>query len=132
MVRTAAVTSFGRSGLSDWLIQRVTAVILAGYTLFIIGTLACSGGVTYEQWSELHNCLVMQVANTLVLLSIVVHAWIGLWSVLTDYVTDRIFQLKLGLNLGSKATGLRLLATVAAIILLFAYTVWGLAIIWGA
>ena len=38
-----AVTSFGRSGVSDWLVQRVSAVILLAYFLFIGVTLAGGG-----------------------------------------------------------------------------------------
>ena len=30
------VTSFGRSGLSDWLVQRVSAIILGAYSIFIV------------------------------------------------------------------------------------------------
>lgn len=30
------VTSYGRSGLSDWLVQRVSAVILAVYSIFMV------------------------------------------------------------------------------------------------
>ena len=33
----ASITNLGRSGLYDWVIQRLTAVILAVYTLFLLG-----------------------------------------------------------------------------------------------
>ena len=52
----------------------------------------------------------------------VVHAWIGIWVVLTDYVTVRL--------LGEKATALRLTFEIIAIGVLVAYTLWGLAIVW--
>ena len=47
----ASVTSFGRSGLYDWMIQRVTAVVLAAYTVFILGYLVLNPDLTYMQWS---------------------------------------------------------------------------------
>ena len=31
----ASATSFGRSGLHDWLVQRVTAVVLAVYVIYL-------------------------------------------------------------------------------------------------
>ena len=34
-----SVTNLGRSGLSDWMIQRITGVILLAYTLFIAAVL---------------------------------------------------------------------------------------------
>ncbi|HAN68665.1 MAG TPA: succinate dehydrogenase, hydrophobic membrane anchor protein, partial [Halieaceae bacterium] len=37
-----AVTSFGRSGTADWLVQRVSGVILLAYFLFI-GWVVVSG-----------------------------------------------------------------------------------------
>ena len=38
----ASVTNLGRSGLYDWVIQRLSAVVLALYTLFLVGFLAGS------------------------------------------------------------------------------------------
>ena len=69
-----AVTSFGRSGLSDWLIQRASAVALAAYTLFIVIYLLMNPDLTYAQWAELFSHLWVRVFTLLVLLSIVAHA----------------------------------------------------------
>jgi succinate dehydrogenase / fumarate reductase membrane anchor subunit len=121
MVR--AVTSFGRSGLSDWLVQRVSGVIIAAYFFFIVGWLASNPGVDFATWQALHQLTCMKIFNTVTLLSVVAHAWIGIWAVLTDYVTVRL--------LGPKATVLRLVFEIAAIGLLVVYTLWGLAIVWG-
>lgn len=117
------VTSFGRSGLSDWLIQRVSGVVIAAYFLFIVGWLSTHKGLDYQTWLSLHQLTCMQIFNTVTLLSIVAHAWIGIWVVLTDYVTVRL--------LGSKATVLRLLLEVGVIGVLVIYTLWGLDIVWG-
>lgn len=118
-----AVTSFGRSGLSDWLVQRVSGVVIAAYFFFIVGWLACNSGVDYATWSALHQTTYMKIVNTIVLLSVVAHAWIGIWAVLTDYVTTRL--------LGDKGTVIRLLLQILAIGVLVVYTLWGLAIVWG-
>ncbi len=32
-----SVTNYGRNGVHDWIIQRASAVILALYTLFLLG-----------------------------------------------------------------------------------------------
>ena len=45
MVR--AVTSFGRSGLSDWLLQRFTAVVLLAYVFCVGGILLFTPGIDY-------------------------------------------------------------------------------------
>ena len=78
------VTSFGRSGLSDWLVQRVSAVVLAAYTVFIVVYLLCNPDLTHAQWTLLNQHIVMKMFSLAAILSVAAHAWIGLWSVLTD------------------------------------------------
>ena len=65
----------------------------------------------------------MKIFNTVTLLSVVAHAWIGIWAVLTDYITVRL--------LGPKATVLRLVFEIGVIGVLVIYALWGLAIVWG-
>lgn len=116
------VTSFGRSGLYDWLIQRVSAVVLAAYFIFITCYLWCNPDLTYLQWSELFSLTWVRVFSTLALLSLGAHTWIGMWSVVTDYITERM--------LGAKATILRLCAQVFSGMLMASYMLWGIEILW--
>lgn len=118
-----AVTSFGRSGLYDWLIQRVSAVALAAYSVFIVAYLLLNPGLDYAQWSNLFNQLWMRVFSLVALISFLAHAWIGLWSVLSDYLTNRL--------LGAKATWMRLVCQVALGLVTTTYLVWGIEIFWG-
>jgi succinate dehydrogenase / fumarate reductase membrane anchor subunit len=117
------VTSFGRSGLYDWLIQRVGAIVLTAYTLFIVAYIALNPGLSYEQWSGLFSQLWMRVFSLITLISFVTHAWIGLWSVVTDYVTNRM--------MGAKATIIRLVIQSVLGVVAVAYLVWGIEILWG-
>ncbi len=118
-----AVTSFGRSGLYDWLIQRVSALVLAAYTIFIVGFILMSPDLGYDQWKALFSSLCMRVFTVITLISVIAHAWIGLWSVLTDYLTNRM--------MGSKATVLRILAQMVLGVVAVTYAVWGVQILWG-
>lgn len=118
-----AVTSFGRSGLYDWLIQRVSAVVLAAYVIFLAGFILYTPEVGYEQWKLLFSQLWMRVFSLITLLAVLAHAWIGLWAVLTDYVTARM--------MGAKATVLRVIAQMALGVVTMTYLVWGLEILWG-
>lgn len=129
-----AVTSFGRSGLSEWLVQRVSALILLAYVLVLLSVLLCrpeGQPLTAEQWKAVFSCTAMRVFSTLTLLAVVAHAWIGAWSVLTDYVTPRFFKLELGMDIGQKATVLRLALSVALVLLMAVYTLWGIQVFWG-
>lgn len=110
------ITSFGRSGLYDWMMQRVTAVVLLVYTVFMIGYLLMNPDLSYEQWKQLFSGTPMRIFTLLALLSMVAHAWIGMWSVSTDYI---------------KPTGLRFLFQSVCGLLAFIYVVWGIQILWG-
>lgn len=123
MVVVRTVTSFGRSGTFDWLYQRVTAIVLLAYVLFIVGFIFFTKDFGYQAWSELFAQRWMRVFSLVTLLSIVIHAWIGLWSVVTDYITNRV--------MGGKATVLRLFVEVVLAAVAVLYTVWGIEILWG-
>jgi succinate dehydrogenase / fumarate reductase membrane anchor subunit len=116
-----AVTSFGRSGLYDWLMQRVTAVILLAYFLYVGCVLV--GGVDYVAWKDLYAQTWMRVFSLLALLSLGVHAWVGLWAVFTDYLTERL--------MGTTGNVLRFAALAISALIMFTYVVWGIQILWG-
>lgn len=118
-----SVTSLGRSGLYDWLIQRVSAVVIGVYVIGMIGFLLAQPDLDYGTWAALMGSAPMRIANTLLVFSVVVHAWIGLWSVTTDYLTRLTF--------GTAATAVRLVVQMAIVLLLLVYLLWGLLMIWG-
>lgn len=122
-----SATTLGRSGLHDWVIQRISAVILGVYTIGMLGWFVFTPVVDYVTWQGLNACLAMRIVNTLVLLSLVAHAWIGIWSILTDYVTRPRMQT---VGLGDYATALRFLCEVVAFLWLFGSLAWGAVIIW--
>jgi succinate dehydrogenase / fumarate reductase membrane anchor subunit len=111
----------GRSGLYDWLMQRVTSVILLAYFLYVGGVLLCD--VDYVTWKELYSQTWMRVFSLLALLSLGIHAWVGLWAVFTDYLTER--------TMGSLGNVLRFLAQTMSAIIMFTYMVWGIQTLWG-
>lgn len=121
MVR--AVTTFGRSGLSDWLVQRISAVVLAAYLLFILGFIVAHPGLTYAEWKGFFSHFCVRVFSLAALLSLVAHGWIGLWGVVTDYLTTRL--------LGAKALFLRLLVLGVFALVTLAYSLWAIQILWG-
>jgi len=118
-----AVTNLGRSGLYDWVVQRATAVVLLAYFVFIAGFLIVHPDLGYAEWKGLFSNTAMRVFSMLALLSICLHAWIGLWGISTDYLTTRL--------MGQKATALRLVFQAGYTIVLFSYLVWGIQVLWG-
>jgi succinate dehydrogenase / fumarate reductase membrane anchor subunit len=75
-----SVTNLGRSGVFDWMVQRVTAYVLALYTIFLIG-FTLTTDVDYQTWSGLFSQTWFRIFTLLVLVSIGAHAWVGLWTV---------------------------------------------------
>ncbi|GAB3380461.1 succinate dehydrogenase, hydrophobic membrane anchor protein [Spongiibacter taiwanensis] len=119
-----AVTSFGRSGVADWLIQRVSGVVLLAYLIVVGGYLVMNGsGLDYATWKGFFDSTFMKVFSTAAVLSVVSHAWIGLWAVSTDYLTERL--------MGGRGLVLRLAFQAASAVVLFTYLVWGMKILWG-
>ena len=117
------VTSFSRSGLSDWVVQRVSGVVLTVYLLVIAGYLLLTPEIDYASWKELNSGLCIRLLTVFAVLSLAAHAWIGMWGVLTDYVTVRL--------MGPKATFLRVFLQLGMIAVIFVYVVWTVAILWG-
>ena len=81
------VTSFGRSGLSDWLVQRVSAVFLLLYVLFLVYVFISKPDMQFQEWQALFANNAVRIFSLIALLSLCAHAWIGMWTIATDYLT---------------------------------------------
>ncbi len=103
-------------GLRDWLIQRITAVIMVIYTLVITGYLLLQPAIDYNAWTLLFSSNVVRTFTLLFLLCTFYHAWIGIRDIVMDYV---------------KPAAVRLLLHVLVIITLLLYVIWSVQILWG-
>lgn len=110
------VTSLTRSGLRDWLFQRISAIIVGAYVIFLFGFVLLTPTMTYAVWHDLFSQTIMRIVTLVVLLSVMVHAYVGMWTISTDYL---------------KNTGVRLLFQIAVFIALIAFFIWGVIILWG-
>ena len=91
------VTSFGKSGLHDWLIQRVTAVILFIYCILIFCFFIFNKNISYDILNMFFDNVGVKIFTLISILSLSAHAWVGLWTVLTDYV--KFFYLRLPIQI---------------------------------
>ena len=110
------VTSFSRSGIRDWLFQRLSAVVLGVYGVVLLLFFLTHPQLQYDQWHGLFASTFMRIFSFLALLSIVVHSWIGIWIVFTDYI---------------KMWCVRLILQILVILLLLSLLAWGIEILWG-
>jgi succinate dehydrogenase / fumarate reductase membrane anchor subunit len=116
------VTSLGRNGLYDWLVQRSSAVVLLVWFVYVGCYAALHDPLTYVQWQGLFSQTWMRIFTLIALLSLCAHAWIGLWTIATDYFSVHL--------MGKKATALRLLVQVACLAVLAVYLLWCIHILW--
>ena len=79
-------TSFGRSGVQDWWLQRLSAIFMLVYVVILSYQLISADGINYYSWSAIFSTTWMQVMTFLTVLAISIHAWVGLWIVSTDYI----------------------------------------------
>lgn len=110
-----SVLAFGQNGLSDWLWQRISAVILALYAGFLFLYIFCHPNLDVATWQALFHHTGMRIFTLLALLSLIIHSWVGIWTVLTDYI---------------KWFGLRLFLQIVIVIALVVYLFWGIQILW--
>ncbi len=103
-------------GLRDWPIQRATAAVMAAYLLAMSVFLVAQPRLDYDVWTGLFSNLVVRTFTLLFLMCLFYHAWIGIRSVVMDYV---------------RSAGARLAIYVLVILTLLVYTIWSVQILWG-
>ena len=85
-----AIISLTSSGVKDFFVQRVTAVILTVYFAYILVKsvlLAHAGALNYNSWHAIFtDNIFFRVATLMAYLSMFLHAWVGLWTICGDYI----------------------------------------------
>jgi succinate dehydrogenase / fumarate reductase membrane anchor subunit len=102
-------------GLRDWLSQRVTALLMALFTLVVVLQLLLPGELGYDRWAGIFAAQWMKVLTFIVILSLAYHAWVGVRDILMDYV---------------KRVGVRLLLQVFSIAWLVGCAGWAVQVLW--
>ncbi len=102
-------------GLRDWLSQRITAVLMALFTLLLLLQFIFGGPVGYDSWAAIFSRQWMKVLTFVVILSLAWHAWVGMRDVWMDYI---------------KPVGLRLLAQMFTIVWLVGCAGWAVQVLW--
>jgi len=102
-------------GLRDWLAQRITAALMALYTVVVLWAILAGPALTYARWQELFAAGWMRVATLLFAASLAWHAWVGVRDILMDYI---------------KPDGLRLALQVLVLLTIAAYLGWTIQILW--
>jgi succinate dehydrogenase / fumarate reductase, membrane anchor subunit len=102
-------------GLRDWLSQRVTAVLMALFTLAVLVQVLLPGDLDYDRWAGIFSRQWMKVLTFVVIVSLLVHAWVGVRDIFMDYI---------------KPVALRLVLQVFAIVWLVGCAGWAIQVLW--
>lgn len=74
------------SGLSAWLIQRLSALYLGAFTVYALIRLTMAGSWSHAAWSGWLAAPLNAVTLWLAALALLLHSWVGGRDVLLDYV----------------------------------------------
>ena len=104
-------------GLRDWLAQRVTAGIMALFTVLLLAqVLFTSGPIGYDTWAGIFSSQWMKALTFAVIIALLYHAWVGIRDITMDYVTSPVW--------------LRLLLQIFTIVWLVACAGWAIQVLW--
>ena len=103
-------------GLRDWLAQRVTAALMALFTLLVLAQVIFNKGpIGYDKWAGIFAAQWMKALTFSVIVALIWHAWIGMNSIWLDYV---------------KAAGTRLVMQAFTVIWLVSCGGWAIQALW--
>ena len=103
-------------GLRDWLAQRVTAALMALFTLLVLAqVLLGKGPIGYDKWAGIFSSQWMKVLTFVVIIAMLYHVWVGMRDIWMDYI---------------KPVGVRLGLQVFTLVWLIACAGWGIQVLW--
>lgn len=103
-------------GLRDWLAQRVTACLMALFTLILLVQVIFSKGpIGYDKWAGIFSTQWMKVLTFTVIVALIYHVWVGIRDIWMDYI---------------KPVSLRLSLQVFSIVWLVGCAGWAVQVLW--
>jgi succinate dehydrogenase / fumarate reductase, membrane anchor subunit len=105
-------------GLTAFLVQRVTSIYLAGFTVYLIAYLLLNPITDHASWSAYFNSGIVRLVWAMFFISVLAHVWVGMRSIYMDYV---------------HATWLRFTISLITAFVLIALALWSADILlWGS
>ena len=102
-------------GMRDWLSQRVTATLMAVFTIVLLVQLLLPGPLGYDRWAGIFSAQWMKVLTLVLFIALGWHAWVGMRDIWMDYV---------------KPAAMRLVMQVFTIVWLVGCMGWAIQVLW--
>ena len=112
---TKRIVSGAHYGLRDWMAQRVTAVLMALFTIVLLAQVIFGGPVGYDSWAGIFSSQWMKTLTFVVILAMLYHVWVGVREIFMDYI---------------KPVSIRLSLYVFAIVWLVGCAGWAIQVLW--
>ena len=104
-------------GLRDWLAQRVTAGLMALFTLLVLAQVVLGKGpIGYDKWAGIFSVQWMKVLTFTVIIAMLYHVWVGMRDIWMDYVTSAVWA--------------RLLLQIFTMVWLVGCAGWAVQVLW--
>lgn len=103
-------------GMRDWLAQRITAALMALFTVLLLAQVILSKGpIGYDKWAGIFSSQWMKVLTFTVIIALLYHVWVGMRDIWMDYI---------------KPVSVKLVLNVFTIVWLVACAGWGIQVLW--
>ena len=103
-------------GMRDWLAQRITAALMALFTVLLLAQVSLSKGpIGYDKWAGIFSSQWMKVLTFTVIIALLYHVWVGMRDIWMDYI---------------KPASIKLVLNVFTIVWLVACAGWGIQVLW--
>lgn len=108
--------SKGNNALQDWLAQRITATVMAVFTLIVLlQVILRKGEMGYDKWASIFASQPMKCLTFVVILALAWHVALGMKEIYMDYI---------------KPAALRLALRVFSVLWLVACAGWAIQVLW--
>ena len=112
---TKRIVTGAHYGLRDWLAQRITAMLMALYTVVLLFQVIVGEPLSYYKWAGIFSHQWMKTLTFVVIVALLYHAWVGVRDIWMDYV---------------KPVGVRLALQVFTIVWLVGCAGWAIQVLW--
>jgi len=103
-------------GLRDWLAQRVTAALMAIFTVVVRAQVIFSNGpMGYDKWAGIFSTQWMKALTFAIIIAMLYHVWVGVRDIWMDYI---------------KPVAVRLSLQVFSIVWLVSCAGWAIQVLW--
>jgi succinate dehydrogenase / fumarate reductase membrane anchor subunit len=102
-------------GMRDWLAQRLTAILMAVFTVVLLVSFLTGQNFSYEGWAGLFARQWFKLLTMVTFFGLFYHVWVGIRDIWMDYV---------------KPVGIRLTLQTLTVLWLLGCAAWTVQILW--